>query len=102
MCGSRRRGSWNLCADRSRRRCTAARRLRWLLRRAGGPLRGALCPKARRIHPAPYLAAAGRVHFPGHSVLLRLAALVAAVSAALAEELGTDITGIRIVSMKKM
>ena len=28
--------------------------------------------------------------------------LVAAVSAALAEELGTDITGIRIVSMKKM
>ena len=28
--------------------------------------------------------------------------LVAAVSAALAEELGTDITGIRIVSMKKV
>lgn len=28
--------------------------------------------------------------------------LVAAVSAAIAEELGTDITGIRIVSMKKL
>ena len=28
--------------------------------------------------------------------------LVAAVSAALAEELGTDITGIRIISMKKV
>lgn len=28
--------------------------------------------------------------------------LVAAVSAALAEELGTDITGIRILSMKKL
>ncbi len=29
-------------------------------------------------------------------------AVVAAVSAALAEELGTDVTGIRIVSMKKV
>lgn len=28
--------------------------------------------------------------------------LIAAVSAALAEELGTDITGIRIISMKKV
>lgn len=28
--------------------------------------------------------------------------LIAAVSAAIAEELGTDITGIRIVSMKKL
>ena len=28
--------------------------------------------------------------------------LVAAVSAAIAEELGTDITGIRIISMKKL
>lgn len=46
---------------------------------------------------------------PGHRSRLRprppgevTPELVAAVSAALAEELGTDITGIRIVSMKKV
>ena len=36
------------------------------------------------------------------TVPVRQEELVAAVSAALAEELGTDITGIRILSMKKV
>lgn len=51
----------------------------------------------------------GKKAAPGHRSRLRprppgevTPELVAAVSAALAEELGTDITGIRIVSMKKV
>ena len=46
--------------------------------------------------PAPAAAAAPTAPEPNQEEL------IAAVSAAIAEDLGTDITGIRIVSMKKL
>ena len=58
-------------------------------------LMSAVVGRGKKATPAPIQAApqtAGEV----------TPELVAAVSAALAEELGTDITGIRIVSMKKV
>ena len=49
--------------------------------------------------PAPAPSASGSADALPQTVTPEL---VAAVSAALAEELGTDITGIRIISMKKV
>ena len=51
--------------------------------------------------PVPAPAPAGAPPAPAASEPNRQE-LVAAVSAAIAEELGTDITGIRILSMKKL
>ena len=59
-------------------------------------LLGKLCaPKAPAIAPAA-------PSVPAPAVTENRQELIAAVSAALAEELGTDITGIRILSIKKV
>lgn len=60
-----------------------------------GKILGAAKPAAPAAAPAPAVAAAAAPE-PNRQEL------VAAVSAAIAEELGTDITGIRILSMKKL
>jgi len=52
--------------------------------------------------PAPAAAAAPVAAAPAADVIPNRGELVAAVSAALAEELGTDVTAIRIVSIKRV
>ena len=52
--------------------------------------------------PAPVATAAAPVAAPAADVIPNRGELVAAVSAALAEELGTDVTAIRIVSIKRV
>ena len=51
--------------------------------------------------PAPVPAAAAPVPAPAEAVPNRQA-MVAAIAAAIAEDLGTDISGIRILSIKKL
>lgn len=57
---------------------------------------GRVCGRAQQPAPAAPAVPAAAAPEPDRQ------ALVAAVSAAIAEELGTDITGIRILSMKKL
>ena len=52
--------------------------------------------------PAPVVAAPAPVAAPAADVIPNRGELVAAVSAALAEELGTDVQAIRIVSIKRV
>jgi len=52
--------------------------------------------------PAPAVTAPAPVAAPAADVIPNRGELVAAVSAALAEELGTDVTAIRIVSIKRV
>lgn len=59
---------------------------------------GRLCGLGKKAAPA----AAAAVPAPAAAPQVNQQELVAAVSAAIAEELGTDITGIRILSMKKL
>lgn len=56
----------------------------------------------KEIAPAPAVTAAAPVAAPAADVIPNRGELVAAVSAALAEELGTDVTAIRIVSIKRV
>lgn len=58
---------------------------------------GRLCGRGKKAAPA-----AAAVPAPAAAPQVNQQELVAAVSAAIAEELGTDITGIRILSMKKL
>ncbi|WP_298035534.1 OadG family protein [uncultured Dysosmobacter sp.] len=58
---------------------------------------GRLCGLGKKTAPA-----APAVPVPAAAPAVDQQELVAAVAAALAEELGTDITGIRILSMKKL
>ncbi|MDO4314506.1 MAG: OadG family protein [Oscillospiraceae bacterium] len=62
-------------------------------------LMGRICGLGKK-KAAP--AAAAAVPAPAAAPQVNQQELVAAVSAAVAEELGTDITGIRILSMKKL
>lgn len=57
---------------------------------------GRLCGRGQKAAPAAAVPA------PAAAPQVNQQELVAAVSAAIAEELGTDITGIRILSMKKL
>ena len=59
-------------------------------------LMGRICGRGQQAAPAAPAAAAPAAAEPNRQEL------VAAISAAIAEELGTDITGIRILSMKKL
>lgn len=59
---------------------------------------GRICGHGQQAAPA----AAPAVPAPAAAPQVNQQELVAAVSAAIAEELGTDITGIRILSMKKL
>ena len=61
-----------------------------LMGRICGQFQSAAAPAAAPAVAAPAVAEPNRQE------------LVAAISAAIAEELGTDVTGIRIVSMKKL
>ena len=57
---------------------------------------------SKEAAPAPVAMAAAPVAAPAADVIPNRGELVAAVSAALAEELGTDATAIRIVSIKRV
>ena len=59
-------------------------------------LLGRIC--GRKQQPAP----AAAISAPAAAPAVNQQELIAAVSAAIAEELGTDITGIRILSVKKL
>ena len=56
--------------------------------------------RSRRSNPQPAPAAA--ISAPAAAPAVNQQELIAAVSAAIAEDLGTDITGIRILSIKKV
>lgn len=57
---------------------------------------------SKETAPAPVATAAAPAAAPAADVIPNRGELVAAVSAALAEELGTDVTAIRIVSIKRV
>ena len=59
-------------------------------------LLGRLCSQKQQAAPAAAISA------PAAAPAVNQQELIAAVSAAIAEELGTDITGIRILSIKKL
>lgn len=59
---------------------------------------GRICRRGKQAAPAAAASAPATATAPQ----VNQQELVAAVSAAIAEELGTDITGIRILSMKKL
>ena len=59
-------------------------------------LLGRLCGRKQQAAPAAAICA------PAAAPAVNQQELIAAVSAAIAEELGTDITGIRILSIKKL
>ena len=59
-------------------------------------LLGRIC--GRKQHAAP----AAAISAPAAAPAVNQQQLIAAVSAAIAEDLGTDITGIRILSIKKV
>ena len=59
-------------------------------------LLGRLCGRKQQTVPAAAISA------PAATPAVNQQELIAAVSAAIAEELGTDITGIRILSVKKL
>ena len=59
-------------------------------------LLGRLCGRKQQAAPAAAISA------PAAAPAVNQQELIAAVSAAIAEELGTDITGIRILSIKKV
>ena len=59
-------------------------------------LLGRLCSRKQQAAPAAAISA------PAAAPAVNQQELIAAVSAAIAEELGTDITGIRILSIKKV
>ena len=58
----------------------------------------ALCRKP----DAPVMAAAAAAPAAGESVIPNRQAMIAAISAAIAEDMGTDMSGIRILSVKKI
>ena len=59
-------------------------------------LLGRICGRKQQAAPAAAISA------PAAAPAVNQQELIAAVSAAIAEELGTDITGIRILSIKKV
>ena len=59
-------------------------------------LLGRVCDRKQQAAPAAAISA------PAAAPAVNQQELIAAVSAAIAEELGTDITGIRILSVKKL
>ena len=60
-------------------------------------LLGRVCGQKQQAAPA-----AAAVPAPAAAPAVNQQEMIAAVSAAIAEELGTDITGIRILSLKKL
>ena len=60
-------------------------------------LLGRLCSRKQQAAPA-----GAAISAPAAAPAVNQQELIAAVSAAIAEELGTDITGIRILSIKKL
>lgn len=61
---------------------------------------GAICKKF--IKEAPKAAEAPKAQSPKATVIANKGEFVAAVSAAIAEDLGTDVSGIRVLSIKEL
>ena len=61
-------------------------------------LLGRICGRKQQAAPAAAISAPAAVPAPA----VNQQELIAAISAAIAEDLGTDITGIRILSVKKL
>lgn len=61
---------------------------------------GTVCKRV--INDAPKAAPAPQAQAPKAAVIANKGEFVAAVSAAIAEDLGTDVSGIRVLSIKKL